>query len=55
MQRDGHFSKKQDNLRYVFIHKLPDTLCHAIFHETFEIGIYCMVEIDGNFMPNTLI
>ena len=32
-------SKKQDNLRYFFIHKSPDTLRSAIFHEIFEIGI----------------
>ena len=32
--------KKQDNLRYDFIHKNPDTLRYAIFHEFFEIGIY---------------
>ena len=32
--------KKQVNLRYVFIHKSPDTLYYAIFHKIFEIGIY---------------
>ena len=32
--------KKQDNFRYVFIHKKPDTLLYAIFHEIFEIIIY---------------
>ena len=32
--------KKQDNFRYVFIYKNQDTLCYAIFHEIFEIGIY---------------
>ena len=32
--------EKQDNLRYVFIHKNPDTLCYTIFYEIFEIGIY---------------
>ena len=32
-------SKKQDNLRYFYIHKKPDTLRSAIFHEIFEIGI----------------
>ena len=31
--------KKQDNLRQVFVHKKPDTLVYAIFHEIFEIGI----------------
>ena len=30
--------KKQDNLRYVFIYKNPDTLRYAIFHWIFEIG-----------------
>ena len=30
--------KKQDNLRYVFIYKKPDTLWHAIFNGIFEIG-----------------
>ena len=32
--------KKQDNLRYVFVHKKPDTLRYAIFRENFEIGIH---------------
>ena len=32
--------QKQDNLCYVFIHKNPDTLRQAIFHENFEIGIH---------------
>ena len=32
--------KNQDNFCYVFIHKKSDTLRYAIFHETFEIGIY---------------
>ena len=32
--------KKQDNFRYVFIYKNPDTLSYAIFHEIFEVGIY---------------
>ena len=32
--------KKQDNLRYVFIYKKPDTLPYAIFHENFGVGIY---------------
>ena len=32
--------KKQDNLRYGFIHKHPDTLRYAIFHEVFETGNY---------------
>ena len=32
-----HF-KRQENLRYVFIHKQPNTLRYAIFHEIFEIG-----------------
>ena len=32
--------KKQDNLRYVFIHKNTDTLCYMIFHEKFVMGIY---------------
>ena len=32
--------KKQDNVRYVFIHKKQDTLRSAIFHENFEVGIY---------------
>ena len=32
--------KKQENLRYVFIHKKPDTLRYAIFHGIFEIGVY---------------
>ena len=32
--------KKQDSLRYVFIHKKPDTIRYAIFHEVFEIGIF---------------
>ena len=31
--------KKQENLRYVFIHKNPNTLRYAIFHDNFEIGI----------------
>ena len=31
-------SKKQDNFRYVFIYKNPNTLRYAIFHGTFEIG-----------------
>ena len=30
--------KKQDNLRYVFIYKNPDTLCYTIFYRIFEIG-----------------
>ena len=33
-------SKKQDNFRYIFIHKILYTLLYAIFHEIFEIGIY---------------
>ena len=32
--------QKQDNLSYVFIHKNPDTLRYAIFHEIFDIDIY---------------
>ena len=36
--------KKHDNLRYVFIYKKSDTLRSAIFHEIFEIGIYCKDE-----------
>ena len=32
--------KKQQILRYVFIHKNPNTMCYAIFHEIFETGIY---------------
>ena len=30
--------KKQDNLRYVFIYKNPETLRYAIFYWIFEIG-----------------
>ena len=30
--------KNQDNLRYVFIYKNPDTIRYTIFHETSEIG-----------------
>ena len=36
--------KKQDNFRYVFIHKSPDTLRYTIFHEIFEIGIYIYIQ-----------
>ena len=32
--------KKQDNLRYVFIHKNPNTLRYAIFLKSFETEIY---------------
>ena len=32
--------KNQYNLGYVFIYKKQDTLSYAIFHESFEIGIY---------------
>ena len=32
--------KKQYNLRYIFIHKKPNTLRYAIFHDFFEIDIY---------------
>ena len=35
--------KKQDNLRYVFIHKNPDTLRYTVFDEIFEIGIYIFI------------
>ena len=30
-------SQKEDNLRYIFIYKNPDTLCYAIIHRIFEI------------------
>ena len=30
--------KKQDNLRYFFIHKNPHTLRYAIFHEIFKLA-----------------
>ena len=36
--------KKQDNLRYVFIHKKPSTLRYAIFHEIFESSIYIYMQ-----------
>ena len=29
--------KKQDNLRFIFIYKIPDTLSYAIFHGIIEI------------------
>ena len=29
--------KKQDNLRYVFIHKKPHTFRYAIFHDFFKL------------------
>ena len=32
--------KKLDNFRYVCIYKKQDTLCYAIFHEIFKVGIY---------------
>ena len=32
--------KKQDNLRFVFIYKIPDTLHYAILQEISDIGIY---------------
>ena len=32
--------KKQDNWRYVFIHRELDSLRYAIFHEISEIGFY---------------
>ena len=34
------FFKKQDTLRFVFIHNKPDTLQYVIINENFEIGIY---------------
>ena len=37
-------NKNQDNLRNVFIHKKPDTLLYAIFHEIFEIDIYVYIQ-----------
>ena len=39
-QKSRYFYKNQDNFRYFFIYKKPDTLRYAIFHEMFEIGIY---------------
>ena len=30
--------KKQENLRYIFMHKNPNTFHYALFHEIFEIG-----------------
>ena len=32
--------KTQDNLRYIFIRKKPNTLRYAIFRDFFEIDIY---------------
>ena len=40
IQTAGHFTKKQDNFRDVFIYIQQDTLHYAIFHEIFEFGIY---------------
>ena len=40
LKKTRHFSKKQDNFRYVFIYKKHDTLRYGIFHEIFEVGIY---------------
>ena len=37
--------KKQDNFRYVFIDKNPDTLRYTIFQEIFEIDIYIHTKI----------
>ena len=34
------FMKNKYNFRYVFIYKNQHTLCYAIFHENFEVGIY---------------
>ena len=42
--KNQKYFKKQDNLRYVFMHKKPDTLCYVIFHENFEIGIYIEIK-----------
>ena len=33
-------SKKQDNFCYVLIYQKRDTMCHAILHKNFEIGIF---------------
>ena len=30
--------QKEENLRYVFIHKKPDTLRYAIFHEIMKLA-----------------
>ena len=35
--------KNQDNLRYFFIHKKPDTLRSMIFHKLFRIGIHIFI------------
>ena len=37
--------KKQDNLRYVFIQKNPDSLRYEILHEIFEMGIYICLSV----------
>ena len=40
LQKARHFAKKQDNFRYVFIHKKHDTLRYAISAKKFWVGIY---------------
>ena len=32
------FCKKQDNLRYIFVHKKQDTLLYAVFHEFLKLA-----------------
>ena len=38
-RKNGTLCKNQDNFCYIYLYINQDTLCYAIFHEHFEVGI----------------